>query len=211
MDYSMDRLWKDFGRETSAGRALYSLYGARSKPQVYYPPVKTKKKPLPCEGTKSKAKPKPEIDYPQPKMPRPRFHPIDFVPKRKNQDSIKQEVSSNYKELNPPPKRGTNREELKSNLQEKFQFSTGALPESVMMPVSKRVQPKPAPKKQQKEEIPEDLSALFDMVVKEIQERQKFLQDLQEMGQLDKEREGRIKAEIAERVSELQKIKEMMS
>jgi len=38
----MDNLWKQFGKETDAGKMLYSLYSAGEKPKIQYPAVKTK-------------------------------------------------------------------------------------------------------------------------------------------------------------------------
>ena len=37
-------MWKKFGRESEIGKQLYSIYGAREKPKINYPPLKTKKK-----------------------------------------------------------------------------------------------------------------------------------------------------------------------
>jgi len=56
-----------------------------------------------------------------------------------------------------------------------------------------------------------ELENLFDDIVDEISEREQFLNDLVDMGQLTKETELRVKDEIASRVSELQKIKDMMN
>ena len=36
-------LYKNFGRHDEVGKMLYGMYGAnKQKPQVYYPPIKTK-------------------------------------------------------------------------------------------------------------------------------------------------------------------------
>jgi hypothetical protein len=40
----MKDLWKQFGRETGAGKELYSLYAASNKTKINYPAVKTKKR-----------------------------------------------------------------------------------------------------------------------------------------------------------------------
>lgn len=62
-----------------------------------------------------------------------------------------------------------------------------------------------------KEEQDEELEDLFDSVVEEIEERQEYLDKIQEVGAgaSSKEIEGRIKAEIVERIGELQKIREL--
>lgn len=215
MDDRLEHLWKDFGRESEAGKLLFQLYRIPNKPHINYPPVKTTKKPLPFEVSKTKSKEKPQIEYPEQTKPsRPKFHPIDFVPKRKSQQVIQEEIESNYRHVEAPVKKGTNRDVLKSDLQEKFQFSTGALPKSVMLPgTSGPVNRKLGKKAVKKIEAPvsDDLEDLFDMIVKEIEERQKFMDELREIGQLNPETEIRIKGEIAARISELQKIREMSS
>ncbi|CAG9328322.1 unnamed protein product [Blepharisma stoltei] len=214
MDQNLENLWRDFGRESEAGKLLFQLYRIPNKPNIYYPPVKTAKKPLPCEISKSKTKEKPQIEYPEMNKPqsRPKIHPIDLIPKRKSKDVIKEEINQNYRGLQAPPKKGANREVLKSELQEKFQFSNGALPKSVMMPpggsrpANRNVAR--APKKAE-EPVTNNLEELFDMIVKEIEERQKFLDDMRTINQLPPEVENRVKGEIASRISELQKIREM--
>ena len=35
-------LYKEFGRETDVGKLLYGMYAQKQKPQIQYPPVKTK-------------------------------------------------------------------------------------------------------------------------------------------------------------------------
>ena len=61
-------LYKNFGRHDEVGKMLFGMYGAsKQKPQVYYPPVKTKTR---TEELKE-AKPCPQkqvIEYPD--MPR---------------------------------------------------------------------------------------------------------------------------------------------
>lgn len=36
------QLYKQFGRENDVGKLLYGMYAQKQKPQIYYPPVKTK-------------------------------------------------------------------------------------------------------------------------------------------------------------------------
>ena len=54
----------------------------------------------------------------------------------------------------------------------------------------------------------EELQELFDDIVAEIEERQAFLEEMSKHGQ-NKEVEARMKKEIADRVGELQRIKEL--
>ena len=76
----MDKLWKEVGRETEAGKLLFNLYPPNKK--IDYPSVKKKsrsvlrqeeeekkhggKKPMPCP---QKAK----IEYPAPQAPKSKF------------------------------------------------------------------------------------------------------------------------------------------
>lgn len=102
---------------------------------------------------------------------------------------------------------------MKTQLQEKFQFSTGALPKKVMMPASEMISGEiQARRREKKKKEPEsdDLESMFDQIVKEIEERQEFLMEMERLGECTEEVEGRIKAEIAERISDLQKIRELM-
>ena len=116
-------LYKNFGRHDEVGKMLYGMYGAnRQKPQVYYPPVKTKarteevKEPKPCPQ-------KTVIEYPE--MPRKnkfKYNPIDFVPRRKAGDLIQAETRLEMgRPLGKGPgKVGVDRDAAKQNLQERF-------------------------------------------------------------------------------------------
>jgi hypothetical protein len=208
MDYRLDRMWKDTNTDSQATKLLFELYRFKNKPQIYYPPVKTKKKPLPFEESKSKPKEKPVIDYPDLSKPAgPKLHPIDFVPKKKPKQAISQEIKDIAQQPQPTGKKGTNREALKADLQEKFQFSNGILPKTMNAPLSiepvKKIVMKPP------ETVPDDPEALFELIIKEIEDRQQHLEDLRAFGQLTADKEHRLKGEIAVRVSELQRLREL--
>ena len=210
MDYRLDRLWKETTNESQASKLLFELYRFRNKPQIYYPPVKTKKKPLPFEESKAVPKEKPIIDYPDLSKPQgPKYHPIDFVPKKKNQKVISKEINESYKNPQTFSKKGGNRDALKAELQEKFQFSNGILPKTNNPPLPKEV-PK-AEKVATAEPITGNPEELFDLIIKEIEDRQQHLEDLRSFGQLTADKEHRLKGEIAVRISELQRLKEIMS
>jgi hypothetical protein len=74
------------------------MYGAKKKPQISYPSVKTKKKPTPAEELKmgKSGGPCPQktaIEYPE--MPRRayrKFHAVDFIPRKKNEGVIQAEL-----------------------------------------------------------------------------------------------------------------------
>lgn len=124
----MDKLWKEFGRDTEAGKALFNLYPPSNK--VSYPTVKKKssvtlkreeeekkrggKKKMPCPQ-------KAEIEVPQPKGPkRKKYHMIDFVPRKKNEKVIQGEISAGNRVVKPHP--GMDRKRMIDDLQDKFQF-----------------------------------------------------------------------------------------
>eukprot|EP00347_Sterkiella_histriomuscorum_P010966 403374256 len=128
-------LWKKFGRENDVGKMLYSMYSVKEKPKVHYPPVKTKPRPIEQPKEEKKCPQKAAIEYPEIKSNRPRkkYHPIDFVPKRKGVDEIQYEMQQEYnKPLVAPGKRGVDRKELINDLQERFQFKDKAEIDKIM-------------------------------------------------------------------------------
>jgi len=124
----MDKLWKDVGRDTEAGKLLFKLYPPSNK--IDYPSVKKKsqtklkqeeeqkkrggKKKMPCPQ-------KAEVEYPAPSKPKGRkFHMIDFVPRKKNEKIIQYEMAKENKNIKPKP--GVNRKRMIDDLQDRFQF-----------------------------------------------------------------------------------------
>ena len=85
-------LYKKFGRENDLGKLLYGMYAQKKKPQIYYPPVKTKQ--YPDEPKEQKPCPaKTVIEYPEPQRKvYAKYNPIDFVPKRKPGEQILAEI-----------------------------------------------------------------------------------------------------------------------
>ena len=76
------KIHQKFGRESDVGKLLYGLYGAKQKPKIEYPAVKTK----PRVEKPKEMKPCPQktvIEYPEAPIPDSKYHMIDFVPKRK--------------------------------------------------------------------------------------------------------------------------------
>jgi hypothetical protein len=77
---------------------LYSMYSAKEKPKIYYPPVKIKKKPTPAEELKmgKKMGPCPQktvIEYPEPPRKESKYHPVDFIPRKKHEEEIQVELN----------------------------------------------------------------------------------------------------------------------
>jgi hypothetical protein len=104
------------------------MYGAREKPKVNYPKVKTKKRAEPVREIKPCPQ-KTVIEYPeQPRKSKYKFSAIDFVPHRKQGDLIMAEIDSEKnKPLGlAPGRRGVDRGKEIQNLQENFQFENKA-------------------------------------------------------------------------------------
>ena len=226
-DDSMTRMWKEFGKQTQAGKLLYDIYGVRYRPEkfVSYPKLNVKSKEQ-IEEEKKKGQGIPnnnnkeatsKISYPdlRKKYSNHEFHKIDFVPKRKKEEQIKQEISAIKTEIN---KRTTsvrapvrNRNEMISNLQENFQFQERTvMPKGARLPglkaeTSQREEPKvkAAPKKGSKEE----LLVLYDSIMAEIDERYKYMEDIKKLGK-NKDRE--LMVEIKDRIEELKKIQKLI-
>lgn len=79
-----------FGRETAAGKALFSLYKSHEAPKINYPKVKQKtqeekEREVQSRLSTKKCPQKTEIEYPeQPRKEGPIIHPVDLIPHRKN-------------------------------------------------------------------------------------------------------------------------------
>lgn len=121
-------LHQQFGRETELGKQLYGMYGRKQKPQINYPPVKTKSRAEEPKETKPCPQ-KTEIEYPEPQRRQYRkYNPIDFVPKRKAGDEILAQMDrdKNRPLGKAPGKVPQNRPKKIEELQEKFQFKDNA-------------------------------------------------------------------------------------
>lgn len=143
--------WKSFGMDTEAGRLLNKLYaGSSSKPQINYPPVRTRKsnnKPtfIPGGGQTN-------VDSRQqnlkdtssmfvPKVgrgPKPaKSHAIDRITKRKTKKQIFNKRTADETErmrYRPPLRKAIATESNKRLLQAQFQFKGGkCLPETGTM------------------------------------------------------------------------------
>ena len=130
----MERVWKEFGKHTSAGKLLYDLYGVKFKPEehITYPDIKpninkTKvvKNEIKPKRNKTTEKILSKINYPEieKKQKYPQMHKIDLIYKRKNQTEIQKDFEKIKKEIKPPTMINTtrNRQEQIEKLQDKFQ------------------------------------------------------------------------------------------
>eukprot|EP00916_Digyalum_oweni_P014962 GHVL01024449.1.p1 GENE.GHVL01024449.1~~GHVL01024449.1.p1 ORF type:complete len:144 (+),score=14.42 GHVL01024449.1:461-892(+) len=122
------KLWRTFGRNTPAGRALYSLYNTKESLPISYPRLSTRAQslhipppPKPCPQRAHVAVPKPakksaSLDA------NSRFNGC----RRKPLNVISQEAQ-NHIPVAPPTRPRVDREEMKIQLAEQFQFSKSSL------------------------------------------------------------------------------------
>ena len=232
-DPSLENLWKMCGRDTEAGRIMYRFYGSHCKPEVKYPPVKTKsakqieEEKMAKEEKKKICPQRAKVEYPEAKPTESRrIAPIKFVPKKKTKQAIEKEMQESKRLPPMKPQPGQNRAEMIDQLQEKYQFSAGILPKGVQttsIEFDKKpkqmtksgatakgrfTQPPPKPVTTGKKTEMEELDDLFDNIMKEIEERQEHLETVLKAGK-NPEIEARIKTEITSRISELQKVAEL--
>ncbi len=137
VDSRMQDIWKAFGRDTAAGKILFSMSkGYLEKPKIVYPKPKTK--PRTSQEEKKPSKPCPQkkiIIYPPPKsLPVKKIAAVDLIPKRKNVETIQEEIDNYYRVPVVPVNRGVNREKKIGELQSKMKAGRGALPKGAEMP-----------------------------------------------------------------------------
>lgn len=134
MQDQLAEVWKVFGRETEAGKALYRMYAAGHTKPIAYPDTISTKPWDPKEALKIDYKPCPQttqIEYPEVftkyQMERQKMmdniHPIDLIRKRKNRDVIQQEQKNYYAVVDIPINKAVDREDMIEKLQNKFKFA----------------------------------------------------------------------------------------
>ena len=169
-----------------------------------------------------------------------KIHKVDLIPKRKNYDDIRKEIDEFYRVPVIPENKGVNRGLMIEKLQKKFKDSRGALPKKAELPqlnqndeelpeneqeiktqalkkinkkkylnfMSKENKWDEGEKIVEKVDEKKELVHMYDKIVEEMEERQSFLESIQELD--EPTLKEKIKKEIVERVSELQKITEML-
>lgn len=227
-----EEAWRAFDTSTEAGRLLRRLYGSQ-KPEVAYPPVRTAESNLSSRrafvpgGGKHDTDPREarkqvvQLEVPDPTpMRAPTFHPVDFVPRRRGKDVIDSELQEAEEEAlryRPPHRNASSTDAEKSRLQNRFSMKGGkGLPEELTQPaiegeiplhlqMGARGRRRPpaghargvGPSKSEEER-------LFDQVAAEIADREQYLERLRQMGALKQEEERIIRAEIADRVKDME-------
>ena len=104
------------------------MYGQKEKPKINYPKLKTKKKPTVAEELKmgkdhGPCPQKTVIDYPDMPRKQHKYHPVDFIPRKRHEEDIMFELD---KERRKPAvaygTRGKDRSKMIEDLQEIHRF-----------------------------------------------------------------------------------------
>jgi hypothetical protein len=218
IDGSLDRVWKQFGKQTQAGKLLYDLYGVRYRPEkfVNYPKLVMKQKVVterPSSSTKLKNAVQ-KINYPEVINYKPQIQlsKVDLIPKRKKENVIKKELE-NIKEsmyrANSQNKISTNRKNQIESLQDKFMFQERTvMPKGARLPgVKNPILNEELAEKPIRMSKREELQYLYSQIIKEIDERYVYMEEIKQLGQ---NKDNIIMGEIKERLYELKKIKKML-
>lgn len=129
----MERIWKEFGKNTLAGKLLFDLYGTKFKPEEHIKYPKLSIKTTPNENKTTENKPLTyrnktqqklsKIDYPKNEIERPKIPKIEFISKRKNQKEIQKDLDKIKKESAPQKNPILKNRKLEiEKLQDKFQY-----------------------------------------------------------------------------------------
>uniref|UniRef100_A0A0G4FJ65 Uncharacterized protein n=1 Tax=Chromera velia CCMP2878 TaxID=1169474 RepID=A0A0G4FJ65_9ALVE len=131
-------MWKRFGRDTEAGRLLYSLYKTKHAPKINYPLIKTIHKDMNAQQQQSE---KPKKPCPQravvdvPKVGRPKKAAVpQTASKKKALETILKETKGYHNKADRPLP-GRNQDTEKDRLAFQFQFSKcTAMPKEARVP-----------------------------------------------------------------------------
>lgn len=180
----MQRVWKEFGKNTEAGKLLYDIYGVKYKPEdhIKYPklilktPEMKERERLEKERLKQQKQNKLKkasngIDYSQGlrHYQKNRYIPygeVDYMPHRKNQKQIEYEMKGLKQEINNAHVKNVqnfqSRQDQIAKLQDKFEYQ-----ERTVMPKGARLpglQYDEEEKKKQMSQIHNNMA--YDMVKK---------------------------------------------
>jgi hypothetical protein len=174
-------VWKQFGAETEAGRALRRLYSS-SAPTIKYPKVKTAQRPAPEPlprrpgGTSGPAGANVRVPHFGPKRPEPRAA-VFYIDKRKSEAAIRADTNE-YDAYVHPPRAGVDRKALREDLADNFEYAKGRALPKAGMPVHVG-RPEPAPPRAPSAPVDEhaDLAAEICEEVRALQDREHALAD----------------------------------
>lgn len=201
-------VYKVFGRDTAAGRALFKIY---NKGKTDYNPIGVRLSVKPSNPQDEHLRKKKEEAAAKvgPKYKAPRLKkvqseevaPRPYIPYggKKSEDVIKQEMKENpivYRPVNIGMIES--REEKVRKLQNKFSGAPAEKPAPLPGRMPKTIERPIMPERDPNEE-------LYDSILSEIEERQNFLDEMYALGQGEKY-EATIKAEISQRLRDLKKL-----
>jgi hypothetical protein len=203
----MSEVYRDLGRDTEAGRLLYTLYGKKPAPVVVRLKTKPAKRIDPhtehqmrirakaqqiANDKRGYVAPLPERHIPE------RSGPVFMRPLRKPQNVIQAETRAAAAEIKDEIRGLRGRFQSRESLIQQLQDSNAS--RGKLKPI--RQEPKLQTPRLTEEEH------RFNEVNEQINERRQFLAEMKSLGQLDKTQERRLTCEIAERVSELNSLHE---
>lgn len=239
MEENLDRVWKQFGKNTNAGKLLYDLYGVKYKPEqhIMYPDLNKNKslKKIPKminEDAKKRAQSSAKariqrIEYPDlQKKYTSKYSKIDLIPKRKNEKIILQEMEADKNQIlrNNKMKKNfaTSRKYEIEKLQENFEFQ-----ERKIMPKGARLPGIKGERRIEVENVEEEEEQIniknYRKAGLNKNEELQFLYNsimkeideryshMEEMKKMGKSIDERIMGEIKERLDELKQLKKMMN
>lgn len=161
MDYpesvDMERVWKEFGKHTEAGKLLYNIYGSKYRPEkhIHYPklimktPEMKERERLEKERQKQEkankiAKAANKIDYSAGlrQYQKETYNPygrVDYMPHKKNEYQIRNEMDKMKKQMSKYVKTnlkiGPSRKEQIEKLQDRFEYQERTvMPKGARMP-----------------------------------------------------------------------------
>jgi len=130
--------------------------------------------------------------------PRPEFHAVDFIPRRKAEEDIRDEFNHFETPQAPPGRPVRSNDDVKDELALRNQFN-GRTPQEMLAAAPKKAAP-PQPKS----------PSLRQQIEDEVAERHDFLDQMTALGRpVAPEIRSRIDAEIADRLHDLKRLEEL--
>lgn len=239
-ELNMERVWKEFGKHTEAGKLLYNIYGKNYKPQdhIHYPklllktPEMKEKERLEKERLRqlkaNKAvKAARQIDYTSGLRPyhKESYNPygrVDYMPHKRSENKIKYEMNIMKAQIDQNVKAnckiGPNRNEKILNLQNRFEFQEGtSLPKGVRMPGLKleeygdsKINPDYIKRPPPKTKEEKERDELESLYNKIVEEIDDRYKYMDEMKKLGKNVDAIMMAEIKERIGEMKTVQKLI-
>lgn len=194
-----DELYRLFGRDTAAGKALFNIYKKKITVPVPKPRQKTAEQ---IENdrlaARPKLKPKPEIRVP--KCGIKHEAPVKELPMRRKPLTAIRAESNDYEPEQYRPSGIVSKKNL-AHEKERLQAAMEKYGAEGSPASTARTQPAPS---RVNEDVPYK-EQLYDQLIAEIEERHRFLEEMEALGQR-KQYEAQVKAEISQRLAELRKL-----